>query len=143
MDNLVGLYTSMEGRIGRQQWWIGAIILGVVAFVIGWILGMVLGPVAGSWAAVVVGLVFVYPQICLSVKRRHDRDNGGMDAIAFAILSLIFNPIVLILGTQHIVTMIISVVFLIFAIYMLVQLGFLKGTTGPNQYGADPLGGGA
>ncbi|MNU10754.1 hypothetical protein D3C72_2580940 [compost metagenome] len=28
----------------------------------------------------------------------------------------------------------------IFGIYMLVQLGFLKGTPGPNSYGPDPLG---
>ena len=28
----------------------------------------------------------------------------------------------------------------VFGIYMLVQLGFLKGTPGANSYGADPLG---
>ena len=28
----------------------------------------------------------------------------------------------------------------IFGIYLLVQLGFLKGTQGANSYGADPLG---
>ena len=35
---------------------------------------------------------------------------------------------------------IINLIFGIFAIYMLVQLGFLKGTTGSNTYGADPVG---
>jgi uncharacterized membrane protein YhaH (DUF805 family) len=29
MDNLVSLYTTTDGRIGRQQWWLGAIALGV------------------------------------------------------------------------------------------------------------------
>ena len=29
----------------------------------------------------------------------------------------------------------------IFAIYLLVVLGFLKGSDGANQYGPDPLGG--
>ena len=36
-----------------------------------------------------------------------------------------------------------SILFLllgVFGIYMLVQLGFLKGTPGANNYGADPLG---
>jgi len=37
--------------------------------------------------------------------------------------------------------MVVSIIFLIYAIYMLVQLGFLKGTAGPNNYGPDPLGG--
>ena len=36
-----------------------------------------------------------------------------------------------------------NLIFAIFAIYMLVQLGFLKGTTGPNSYGPDPLDGAA
>jgi uncharacterized membrane protein YhaH (DUF805 family) len=35
--------------------------------------------------------------------------------------------------------MIIGVIFGIYAIYMLIQLGFLKGTAGPNNYGPDPL----
>lgn len=33
-----------------------------------------------------------------------------------------------------------SLVILVWGIYLLVVLGFLKGTTGPNQYGPDPLG---
>ena len=35
---------------------------------------------------------------------------------------------------------ILNLLFAVFAIYMLVQLGFLKGTTGANTYGSDPLG---
>ena len=34
---------------------------------------------------------------------------------------------------------IIGGIFGIYAIYMLVVLGFLKGTSGPNNYGPDPL----
>ena len=33
-----------------------------------------------------------------------------------------------------------SVVLFVYAIYMLVVTGFLRGTVGPNQYGPDPLG---
>jgi uncharacterized membrane protein YhaH (DUF805 family) len=32
-----------------------------------------------------------------------------------------------------------SVIVGIFGLYMLVVLGFLKGTAGPNNYGPDPL----
>ena len=31
----------------------------------------------------------------------------------------------------------------IFALYLLVVMGFLRGTPGPNQYGPDPLAGSA
>jgi uncharacterized membrane protein YhaH (DUF805 family) len=37
------------------------------------------------------------------------------------------------------ITMGLSVIVGIFGLYMLVVLGFLKGTAGPNNYGPDPL----
>ena len=37
--------------------------------------------------------------------------------------------------------MIFGLVFLVLGIWVLVNLGFLKGTAGPNNYGPDPLGG--
>lgn len=32
-----------------------------------------------------------------------------------------------------------GIILLVYAIYLLVVLGFLKGTAGPNNYGPDPL----
>jgi uncharacterized membrane protein YhaH (DUF805 family) len=39
------------------------------------------------------------------------------------------------------ITNILGIVVGIFALYLLVVLGFLRGTPGPNQYGPDPVGG--
>ena len=33
MDNIRALLTTTEGRIGRQQWWIGIVVLIVVSIV--------------------------------------------------------------------------------------------------------------
>jgi uncharacterized membrane protein YhaH (DUF805 family) len=38
------------------------------------------------------------------------------------------------------ISLIIAVPFTLFGLALLIELGFRKGTTGPNRYGPDPLG---
>ena len=160
MNNLVGNFTGMDGRINRQAWWIGVVILIVVAIVLNFILGAIMGGGMPSleqlmdpavmaayaqkqgWISLIIGLITAYPYIALSVKRRHDRDNNGYDAIGLIVFSLVWSLVQALgfVGSTNPIYMIVSVIFLIYAIYVLVQLGFLKGTPGANSYGADPLG---
>jgi uncharacterized membrane protein YhaH (DUF805 family) len=161
MNNLVGNFTGMDGRINRQAWWIGVIVLIIVAIILNFILGAIMGGGMPSleqlmdpavmmayaqkqgWISLIIGLITAYPYIALSVKRRHDRNNSGYDAIGLIVFSLLWSLIQalgLFTATGGI-GMVVSIIFLIYAIYMLVQLGFLKGTAGPNNYGPDPLGG--
>jgi len=87
MNNLVGNFTGMDGRINRQAWWIGVVILIVVAIVLNFILGAIMGGgmpsldqmmdpafMAGyaqkaGWQSLIIGLITAYPYISLSVKR--------------------------------------------------------------------------
>lgn len=159
MNNLVGNFTGMDGRINRQAWWIGVIVIIVVAVILNFILGAIMGGGMPSldqlmdpavmaayatkqgWISLIIGVITAYPYIALSVKRRHDRNNNGYDAIGLIVFSLVFSLIQALglVNSSNPIYMIVSIVFLIYAIYMLVQLGFLKGTAGPNGYGADPL----
>lgn len=159
MNNLIGNFTGMDGRINRQPWWIGVVILIVVGIVLNFILGAIMGggmptleqltdPAAMTafaqkqgWISLIIGLITAYPYIALSVKRRHDRDNNGYDAIGLIAFSLIWSVVQALglVNSTNPIYMIVSVIFLIYAIYVLVQLGFLKGTAGPNSYGPDPL----
>lgn len=159
MNNLVGNFTGMDGRINRQAWWIGVIVIIVVAVILNFILGAIMGGGMPSldqlmdpavmaayatkqgWISLIIGVITAYPYIALSVKRRHDRNNNGYDAIGLIVFSLLFSLIQALglVNSSNPIYMIVSIVFLIYAIYMLVQLGFLKGTAGPNGYGADPL----
>lgn len=154
MDNIVSLLTTTDGRIGRQQWWIGIVVLIVISIVASIILGIIsLGnATVMAWLAVLLNLALIWPSYCIGIKRRHDRDNDGTDLKILIAGSLILN---LLQATGIGVTMtdmggvmvpvpaiwlgVINFIFAVFAIYMLVQLGFLKGTTGSNSYGADPL----
>ena len=86
-----------------------------------YILAIVMDVVAGTYDEAtgfgpisgILAIIAIYPSIAVSVKRCHDRDRSGW----FLLLGLI--PLV--------------------NIWVLVELGFLKGTTGENKYGSDPL----
>ena len=165
MDNLVSLYTTFDGRIGRKTFWLWSIALGVVILILSYIINAVLGngsvvidpsatPEAisaamngvlqkSAWVSLVLAIIFAYPSLALMTKLRHDKDNNGLDVIVFygiELLLLVLQGLGLVL---NVVGMVLGVVLLVYGIYLLVVLGFLKGTTGPNTYGPDPLTAGA
>lgn len=158
MDGIVSLMTTTDGRIGRKQWWMGLLIIIAVAIVVSIILAIISGGNVAimAWGGFIVSLVLLWPSYCIGLKRRHDRDNDGKDLIALIAVSVLLN-LLQVLGVgvttmdvngtavpvPDMWLMVIQGVVFLFAIYMLVQVGFLKGTDGPNRYGPDPLGGGA
>ncbi len=110
------LFTSLEGRIGRQSFWMGIIVFIVVSIIAG-VLDMILGSRMENGIGIIgalVSLACIYPAIMLYAKRWHDRGKSGWWTL-------------------------IGLVPLIGAIWLLVELGFLRGTEGPNQYGNDPI----
>ena len=64
------LFLSFDGRITRQPFWIGSLILLGVNVVVLAALGQ--GVLGG-----IVSLALVYPSVALGVKRWHDRDKSG------------------------------------------------------------------
>lgn len=156
MDKIIALLTTSDGRIGRQQWWIGVLAIFVIALVVSIVLNFIaFGNFAVlSWLYVLLNLALLWPTYNLGMKRRHDRDNDGTDLKIFLGASVLLN---LLAATAIGYTVVdvgngmmlpqppfwltaLNLIFGIFAIYMFVQLGFLKGTTGSNSYGPDPLG---
>ena len=126
------LYTSFSGRVGRQQWWLGQLALIVIIGILATVLSMVfgtpvppgamaeargldynLGPIGGTLLAILM-IVLCWFALALTVKRWHDRNKSGW-------------------------WILIGLVPIIGGIWALVENGFLQGTDGPNQYGADPL----
>ena len=158
MNNLMGAFIGFEGRLNRQRWWISVIILAIVGIIISWILGTIFGtgmmmmnpatadPAAlagymqkAGWVGLIVSIIFAYPYLAVAIKRRHDKNNNGYDVIGLLVLQILIdllNGVGIGLG---VVSGILGIILLIYAIYLLVVLGFLKGTAGPNNYGPDPL----
>jgi len=70
------LFFTADGRIGRQNFWIGVLILLAVNVVLGWI------PLIG-W---LISLVGIYCSVCLYSKRLHDMGKSGwLQLIPFGI----------------------------------------------------------
>lgn len=111
------LFTSFEGRISRQPFWIGVgalVAVEIVAQVLDALAGTHIGTSGiGLFTAIAI-LVCIYPAIALYAKRWHDHDKTGW----WTLIGLV--PVV---G----------------AIWMLAELGILRGAPGTNQYGPDPL----
>ena len=113
MDNIDwnSLLFQFDGRINRGKFWLGAVIIWVAYAVI---LGI--GVAAESGLVFVLLLLLIWPSLAVSIKRWHDRDKSGWWVL-------------------------IGLVPVIGGIWALIETGFLEGTSGPNQYGPDPLGG--
>ena len=116
----VHLFFRFDGRINRAKIWLGGIILWVVQSIL--ILVFVrpdfgsTDDLSSSYAALsLVYLVALWPSLAIAVKRWHDRDKSGWWVLI--VLIPIIGPI-----------------------WAFVELGFLQGTPGDNQYGPDPLG---
>lgn len=109
----------------------------------------------GAWIGLVLFLVFLYPSAAICIKRRHDRNSSGLDVWIYFGIALVYQLLTalgigmttadmgngVVIPVPGPISMVFGLVLGIYAIYLLVVLGFLKGTAGANQYGPDPLGG--
>src|SRR5262245_66608815 len=65
-------YLSMEGRIGRKDFWMKLIL---PVFVISFVLGIVAR--GNNVVSLIVNLAILWPSIAVSAKRWHDRDKSA------------------------------------------------------------------
>jgi len=148
--DLAYLYTSFDGRINRQPYWIAAIVLAVVLIIVVFILSLIIGISFGMGYGFrllifILQLAVLYPSAALMVKRFHDRDKPGYYA-AILLGLIVLNGLTDVLGitgnplNANALDYILGIATLVVSIWFLIELGFLRGTQGPNQYGPDPLG---
>lgn len=136
----VYLLNRFDGRIGRRTFWIA---MGVVA-VAEIAAHLVADQFQGDRLSAIVDLAFTYPEFAVAVKRGHDRNLPvWLLAIFFAAGALL--DLLTVLGwagteRDEVAALAIAVPFTVVGLALLVELGFRRGTVGPNQYGPDPLG---
>jgi len=112
--DIFNLLLSTKGRINREDFWIGTLLITVINLVM-----MIVARLSDSAAALAIVVVFsllsVWPSLAIQIKRWHDVDKSGW----WMLVNLVpFG-----------------------SLYALYQCGFVKGTEGPNQYGPDPMAG--
>ena len=107
------LLLSLQGRVNRKVLWLNFVVPYIVIAIIVGIIDGIAGTI--GVLTTIYNILVIYPYIAVLVKRCHDRNRTGW----FILISLI--PLL--------------------NIWFLVEAYFLKGTTGSNKYGEDPLGG--
>jgi len=110
-------YLSADGRVNRKQWWLKfvlpATIIGIIMSFIDVSTGHYDPETGIGLFSSIFALLVLIPAVMVYIKRFHDRDKSGW----WVLIALI--PI-------------------IGAIWILIELGFLAGTPGPNRFGPPP-----
>lgn len=110
------LYFSFSGRIPRSTYWLRFYVPCMLLFLLTLALDFSLGTFNEEYNVGLFGFIFslalLYSMVAIYVKRLHDRDHSGW----FALLLLV--PLV--------------------NLWPAIEIMFLRGTKGPNRFGADP-----
>jgi uncharacterized membrane protein YhaH (DUF805 family) len=74
----------------------------------------------------------------IGIRRLHDRNKNGWLVVLFYVAPSILGGIAN-TSEQAAVSFVLGLASFVISIWGLVELGFLRGTVGPNKYGPDPL----
>jgi uncharacterized membrane protein YhaH (DUF805 family) len=151
-------FGSFDGRIGRKTFWLTSIAIFAAELVAAFVGALIIALLSGDWEAKIgnrwidaVFLIFLYPQFIIDVKRGHDR-NIPIWVIGVFYAALVADYFLVEFGwlaelpnqnvmtSVNVVSFIVGILWGICGLALLVELGFRKGTTGPNRFGPDPLG---
>jgi uncharacterized membrane protein YhaH (DUF805 family) len=135
------LLNRFDGRIGRQTFWIamGSVVAAEI------LCDVISYQIEGERLTAIVDLAFTYPEFAIAAKRGHDRNMPPwVVGIFFGAGVLLDLLTVLGLGGSrdepNAASLAIALPFTVFGLALLADLGFRRGTRGPNRYGPDPLG---
>ena len=134
------LFNSFDGRISRRTFWTAMVAL-LIAEIIAHIIAEA---IQGDRLSAIVDLAFTYPEFAIAAKRGHDRDMPLWLLIIFFCAGAVldFLTVLQLSGTDEepsMLSIFIAVPFTVLGLALLIELGFRRGTVGPNQYGPDPL----
>ena len=88
------------------------------------------------WLAVPVIVALMWISLALAIKRLHDRDKSGWWLLLFGVAPSTLQAVASRVGSGGVLLLLVSVGI---SIWAFVEMGCLRGTTGPNSYGPDPL----
>lgn len=159
-------YADFSGRSRRMEYWMWVVfqfLIGIVFVILMVALGgaaLMRGDMAGLMAMggvliilyllyLLLSLVFLVPNLAVTIRRLHDTDRSGWWIMLF------WGPYLLMIANTYMmgakmagggdpatggtVNLVLSLAFLVGALVLLVFM-FLEGTRGPNRYGPDPKG---
>ena len=162
------LLFSFRGRINRQPWWIASLLVGIGTGVLTGIIEAVarlsgnatldpetnMAEPTGVFQLItaLISLATTWVNLALCAKRLHDRDRTAWWlAVQVAVLVVaILAGIGAVVVSQadfgggaaaiYALAGLIGLIAVVISIWLFIEIGFLRGTVGPNRFGPDPLG---
>ncbi len=139
--NWVHLFTSFEGRITRQPFWIAWAAFIAIDIAISFS-----GGDEAQWGSA-LDLVLVYPQLAVCAKRGHDRNTSIWVVGLFLAINATYDLLLLagfvtlgdLKSAPPTLAAVFAIPFFVLGLALIIDLGFRRGTVGPNRYGPDPL----
>jgi uncharacterized membrane protein YhaH (DUF805 family) len=147
--NTIGLLFSFRGRIGRARF-----LLVQLALLALWFVLMVKPPpqFSAQWQALLfvwaTVITLIWINVTTTVKRLHDRNRSGWWAVAILVLNrLCYVYYGLFFGLsfgvdisigEELLLVLLALAMSLLQTWVFIELVFLTGTEGANQYGPDP-----
>ena len=139
-------FFTFRGRTNRGRYWLTALVVGLITlpFFIAVALAIGMERVSRGEGTLPLSLVSVMvsiPILLAGIRRLHDRDKSGHWLWLFYGGSFVLNFIgqVLQLGGSPMGGGLLMLASFAISIWGFVELGCLRGTSGPNRFGQDPL----
>lgn len=156
-------FFSFQGRLNRKPYWLRALLL-VFLFAVAVVVLAFAGASLGLGQSAIFLLIPLYLLILivvlsLAVRRLHDRNKSGWWLMVFYVLPMILGGVAAYMSfpadlsslgdpnavppaiSLNPISIVLQLASFGLSIWGLIEMGFLKGTTGDNQYGPDPLAG--
>jgi uncharacterized membrane protein YhaH (DUF805 family) len=147
---------GFSGRINRAKYWLWVLIYFIAAIVVAIVMAVINSDMVGGIVQFAFSVAAFISALAIMSKRLHDRNKSAWWILLFVVVPMILLGIgigaavygVIVsgadaanfdfgkLGAVGIVCLLATLAIYIWAF---VELGCLRGTVGPNQYGADPL----
>jgi uncharacterized membrane protein YhaH (DUF805 family) len=108
---------SFKGRINRSDYWLKGFLYLLPFGILNNILAYGIRSSGARALAIVIGVACMWPGLALLTKRLHDRNRSAL----------------------WLLTLLIPFVDLVFAVWIIIEVWFLKGTDGPNRFGPDSV----
>jgi uncharacterized membrane protein YhaH (DUF805 family) len=148
MEDLLEFLFGASGRINRAKYWRSLLILGVAGMFVGVIL-LTAASIAAPIFIIVVVVVFIpwlMWGIAIHTERLHDRDKSAWWLVVFYGLPAAFSGLAeaawfagLAGPAMHSILSVPSWASFALTLWGFIEIGCLRGTAGPNRYGANPL----
>jgi uncharacterized membrane protein YhaH (DUF805 family) len=147
------LFFTFRGRINRAKYWLAILIFAIVWIVCAIAATTLVGGItaatrdaSGHVGVIVVAAFFIpfvvglWSSLAIATKRLHDRNRSGWWLLLFWLAPSVLNGIGQIVASNKVAVIgLIALFSAAIAIWGFVEIACLKGTTGPNDYGPDPL----